>query len=75
MFLIRSVRLAPRFVTCRREAIRHARISWSSGTTRLEERVLLSGPPPSVLAASTPIAIDSNTSGNLSQHGADYYEI
>ncbi len=76
MFLISSIRLAPKPVTRRREFLRHARLSWLSGNSRLEERVLLSTLPPSVLAGATAIApIDAHTTGTLSQGGSDIYEI
>jgi FG-GAP-like repeat len=75
MFLIRSFRHSPKPVTSRREFVRHARLSWLSGATRLEERVLLSGLPPSEMADATPIAIGSPTSGNLASGGADIYQI
>ena len=76
MFLIRSIRLTPKPTMRRREFLRHTRLSWLSGTSQLEERVLLSALPTSVLAGATLIAnVDARTPGTLSQGGSDLYEI
>ncbi len=75
MLRIRSPRIAPKTVTSRRESVRNVRFFWSSAATRLEDRVLLSTLPPSVLAGATLIAIDSTVPGNLASGGADLYEI
>jgi large repetitive protein len=75
MLRIKSPRIALKTVTSRRESVRNVRFFWSSAATRLEDRVLLSTLPPSVLAGATLIAIDSTVPGNLASGGADLYEI
>src|ERR1022692_471451 len=71
MFLIKSVRVAPRIVTGRRGYVRGNHGSWSLGTMWLEERILLSG----TLLNPVPIALGAPVSGNLSQGGTDFYQI
>ena len=76
MFRTRSPRITPKTATSRRESVRRARFFWSSAATRLEDRLLLSTLPPSVLSGATLIAtIDSNTPGNLASGAADLYKI
>ena len=75
MFRTRSARISPKNATSRRESVRHARFFWSSAATRLEDRVLLSTLPASVLAGATRIEINSSVPGSLSSGGADFYEI
>ena len=58
-------------MTSRRGYVRGRHGSWSSGTIWLEERILLSGTLPNPV----PIAIGAPVSGNLSQGGADFYQI
>ncbi len=75
MLRLKSHRIAPKTVTSRRESVRNVRFFWSSAATRLEDRVLLSTLPPSVLATASLIATNSTVPGNLSSGGADLYEI
>ncbi len=71
MFLIKSVRLAPRIVTGRHASVRGTLGSWSLGTMSLEDRILLTG----TLVSPVPIALGALVSGNLSQGATDFYQI
>ena len=71
MYLTKSVRVTPRNVTSRRNSVRANQSAWSPGVIWLEERILLSG----TLLDPVPIAIGAPVSGNLSQGGADFYQI
>jgi len=77
MFHRKSSRVVRKSVPYRRARFRCPRPAWSSGTIWLEARVLLSGSPlnTSVMNSAVPIAIGSPASGDLTQGGADFYEI